>query len=114
MVMVVIHSVLVASGGTHRLDASKKSVTHEHPQGVIDRLARNGADVRLRDIRHLVRSDVRLARNGPEHRDALSGRLDATLAELFDRTHTHVWHRNTILDRVQLWNDSRVGGSPVC
>ena len=89
MVMVVVHSVFVACGRTNRLDASKKTVLDQHPEGVVHGLARDGPDVRLRDLGDVIRGHVWLTRHRPKNRDALGRRLNAALAKLVDRAHAH-------------------------
>lgn len=109
MVVIVVHPILVASGGADRLDTSKKTVLDQYSQCVVDRLARDSANVRLRHVGDLVGRHVRLTGNRPQHRDALSRRLDATIAKLVDRAGTHSLQRSTTLDQVQYWNDSSIG-----
>ena len=49
----------------------------------------DGAEIHLRDLGHFVRGDVRLLRDGAQHRDALGRRLEAALAELVLGTDAH-------------------------
>jgi hypothetical protein len=89
MVMVVVHSVFVASGGTDWLNAPKKSVVHQHAEGVVHGLARDGTDVGLCNFGHFVRCHVRPTRDRTKNGDALGRRLNAAFAKLVDGTEAH-------------------------
>jgi hypothetical protein len=89
MVMVVVHSILVASRGSNRLNASKQAVLDEHSESVVHRLTGDGTNIGLRDIGHFVGRHVRPTCDRAQHGDALGRRLDAAFSKLIDRADAH-------------------------
>ncbi len=87
--MVVVDSIFVTSGRSNRLDSSKKIVLDQHAEGVVHRLARDRANVRLREFGHLVRGCVGLFGDCAQYGDALGGRLNTAVSKLVKRTDTH-------------------------
>jgi hypothetical protein len=62
MMVVIVDPILVASGRSHGLNASKKSVLDQHAEGVVHGLTRDGAEVGLGDESYLVGRHVRSKR----------------------------------------------------
>ena len=89
MVMVIVHSIFVASRGSDGLNSSKKTIVDQHAKGVVHRLARNGPDVGLCDFSDFVSGHVRLTCNRAKHRNALSRRLDTAFAKLINGADAH-------------------------
>jgi hypothetical protein len=58
VVVIVVHAVLVASRGTHGLDATQKVVVNENGESVVHRLTRDAADIGLGDVSYFVGGHV--------------------------------------------------------
>jgi hypothetical protein len=98
MVMVVVHTVFVASCRPDGLDTTKKTVLDQHAKRVVHGLTRDRANIGLRDLGHLVCRHVRLTCDGPEHGNALGSRLNSVFAKPLDRTGAHQMEEYQILD----------------
>ena len=81
MVMVVADPVLEPSRRPGGLNAADESCGDQDAESVINRLQRDGADLRLGDVGDDVGRDVRLTGDGPQHRQPLSRNLDAVFAQ---------------------------------
>jgi len=84
MMVIVVDTILIASRGSFGLDATKKTIGDQHSKRVVHRLARDGADIRQDKISDLVRRDVWITRDCPQHREALGRRLNAVLTQLVE------------------------------
>jgi hypothetical protein len=76
MMVIVVNTVLVASRGSVGLNATEKVVVNQHGEGVIDRLARNAADIRLDDVGHFVGGHVWATGDRPQHCKSLGRDLN--------------------------------------
>jgi hypothetical protein len=63
-----------------RLDAPEQTIVGEDPEGVVDSLPRDGADLGPCLVGHLVSGAVRSSGDRPQNGQALRGDLDAVLA----------------------------------
>ena len=79
--MVVADPVLVARRRPGGLDAPQQALVGERGEGVVHRLARDGADLGADDPVDLVGGAVRPLGHGPQHGQPLRGDLQAVAAQ---------------------------------
>jgi len=79
--MVVADTILVPSRRPRRLDTPKEAPCDEDAEGVVHRLMRDRPDLRSDELGHAVGGDVRLTSHCAQHRQSLSGHLNAALAK---------------------------------
>ncbi len=76
VVVVVTDPILVACRRSGGLDASDEVLVSQNPKGVVDRLARDGADLGPHQLGKVVRRTVRSSRHRPEHCQPLGRDLE--------------------------------------
>jgi hypothetical protein len=81
MVVVVTHPWIEAHRRTRRLDATHELVLAQNPQGVVDRLPRDGADFGSHRFGDFVGGAVRMLHDGVQHTNALRSDMEAYLAK---------------------------------
>jgi hypothetical protein len=81
VVVVVAHAGLEAGGRSRGLDAPDEAFGDQHAERVVDRLPRDGADLRPDDLGRAVGRDVRLRRHRPQDGQALGRHLYAAFSE---------------------------------
>ena len=79
--VVVADAVLVAGGRSGGLDAADNALFGEEGEGVVDGLARDGADFGADEFGDVVGGGVGAARDGAEDGETLSGDLESVAAE---------------------------------
>lgn len=89
MVVVVVDAVLVAGCGSHGLNPTHEVVVNENSERVVHCLARDAADISLSHTRYFVGSNVRSARDRPQHRQSLGRHLNAMFAQLINGGDCH-------------------------
>ncbi len=111
VVVVVADAVFESRGRSNRLDATNEALVGQYPEGVVDRLLGNRANLFAHHHGHLVRCGVGVIRNCPHHCKALCGDLQTVLAQLIDGGDWHPRIVRQSLDTVQnqIGSDWRVG-----
>ncbi len=103
VVMVVADAVLIAGRGTDRLDAPDQSLLDQDGQGVVHRLAGDGADLAPGRLGDAVRRHVRLGRHRAQDGQALRRDLQPVLSQ----QGRGIWHGRYATP--QFWTAYRVG-----
>lgn len=81
MVVVVADPVLEARRGPGGLNAPEKPFAHKDPEGVVDRLQRDGPYLGPDDVGDFVGREVRPTGECTQHGEPLRGDLDAALTK---------------------------------
>ena len=106
VVMVVSNPVLEARRRPGGLDASEEALVGQDSEGVVHRLARDGADLGPHDLSDLVRRAVRSSGHRPQDGQTLGRDLEAVPAEKVGwigvRLHGHESNISPILDSVKM------------
>jgi hypothetical protein len=87
--MVVADPIFVERRRPGGLNAPEQTLGDEHAERVVDRLEGDGADLGPDDLGGGFSGEVRLARYGPHHSQALGGHLDAALTKLGGGVESH-------------------------
>jgi hypothetical protein len=97
VVVVIADSILEASRRPGGLNAADQSFGHQDGERVVHRLERDGADLGPDDLGHDVGRDVGLTGDRSQHRQPLSGDLNAAFAEEVCRVNCHAGKSRSIL-----------------
>ena len=89
MVVVVADPIFEPGRRAGRLDTADESIADQHPERVVDRLQRDGADLGAHQFGHAVGGDVRLRGHGAQDGQALRRHLNPAVAEEFGRVGRH-------------------------
>jgi hypothetical protein len=111
VVVIVADTILVESRRPSRPNAPDDALLGQHPEGVVYRLSRDGADLGANIFGHVIRRTVGPTRDRTQHGDALGRNLETVLAKLFGWIAGHdcrVWQ---IMGSVKLWTESNLSGS---
>jgi hypothetical protein len=89
MMVVVADAILETGGRPHRLNPAEQPLLGQQAEGVVDRLAGDGADLGPHHFCHAVGGDVRLTSDGTQDGQSLGRNLDAVLTEKIGRVGRH-------------------------
>jgi hypothetical protein len=116
VMVVVIDPVFIAGRRARRLGTPDEVIFGEDAQRVVDRLTRNGANVRPYQLLYLVRRSVRPAGHSSHDGQALSGHLNASPPERVGWARANFLEHNStlalILDFVKFSRDFDSPGPP--
>ena len=100
VVMVITDPILVAGWRSGWLNAPDEAFRGQHPEGVVNRLSRDGTDLGANLHGDEVRRGVGSIRNRPQHGQTLGRNCDAILAKKFGCV-SHSVRLNRVLDSVK-------------
>ncbi len=101
VMVVVANPVFVTGRRTGRLNAPNDALLHQQSERVINRLARNRADVGANAFGNHVGGGMWPGRHHPQDRQALGGDLDTMFSKDFRGVRVHASVIHQILDPVQ-------------
>jgi len=102
VVVVVADAILEASRRPGRLDSPEETFGGQQSEGVVDRLQRDGADLRPHGLGDTISGDVGLARDGTQDRQSLRRHLNAMLTKKVSRIDGHTnRYDNSNLERLK-------------
>jgi hypothetical protein len=81
MMVIVADAIFETGGRPHWLDAPQEPLLGQQAEGVVDRLAGDGADLGSHHFSHAVGGDVRLPSDSTQDGQTLGRDLDAVLTK---------------------------------
>jgi hypothetical protein len=101
--MVIVPDPIFVSGRrTRGLYTANDALLCEESEGIIDRLARYGANLLANHLGNIVRRAVRLCRDGVQHSDSLGRHVDPMVSEKLGGYLEHFASIALILDFVKI------------